>query len=227
MNKATITREEVQTTLWKALDSFRGKLAVEEYYEAVLEVLLWSALVPITRDGAVGYFDTMQSVKDDSSWDQIQALIDKECFREVRITEKLRSVSYKEIEELRAALLPLGRAIANGNKGDREIITEALLQVKGEWLGRRGVAGCSQSMGQLLKQLNKNIKEGDCLLIPHGRRGGSLSCRRAHSTDSLRQHIPGPMAEGYHCSFKKPDKFTQPRGRVVDINRLPTLERDK
>ena len=118
-NKVTITRKKYRQHYGK-LQTAHEKLAVEEYYEAVLEVLLWSALVPITRDGAVGYFDTMQSVKDDSSWDQIQALIDKECFREVRITEKLRSVSYKEIEELRAALLPLGRAIANGNKGDRE-----------------------------------------------------------------------------------------------------------
>ena len=68
VKKATITHFKAEETIWRAMDTLRGRSATNENYETILDLLLWADIVPTTQDGLTGYFDAMQSISEDNSW---------------------------------------------------------------------------------------------------------------------------------------------------------------
>lgn len=136
------------------MDTLRSRSAVDENWEAILDLLLWAAIVPTTRDGLIGYFDAMQSVSEDNSWKKIEAEIDKGCGRRQDGTARSNAIGPEDIELLRTMLLPLGRAIASGTQEDKKVTSEALLKTREKLISKAGANfDCSYSMGQFWKEV--------------------------------------------------------------------------
>lgn len=213
MNQATITREEAKTVIWRAHEMLRGRKAIEDYSNAALEVLLWAALFPTTREGVVGYFDAMQSITGEGSWERVQAEIDKECGRLEAEETSPNSVTPAEIEQLRSALLPLARLVTSGAQEDRTIITEALLQFKEESIGRKGFLDCSYSLGQFWKEVFQDKKSEDiACLFPMGV-GASIYLAENHQVQTHTANpCQGRWLKGAIKLLSKEIKSLNPKG---------------
>ena len=172
MDKSNITQEEAKRIIWGASEKLRGNLSLngEDYCEAILEVLLWAKCIPTSTEMEVGYFDSMQSIKDEECWNAIQRSIDANCNRPDSRLSSLRGLGPEEVEQLRTGLLQLARALNNGTQLDRKVIIEALLLAKQEMAGRRGgELGCSYSMGLMWRELLKEgCEEPIACLFPMG-----------------------------------------------------------
>lgn len=169
VKKATITHLKAQETVWRAMDTLRGRSAIDENCETILDLLLWADIVPTTQDGLIGYFDAMQSISEDNSWVRIKAEIDKACGRPQDARTKTNKISLDHIELLRTMLLPLTRAIAGGSREDKKIIAEALLKTREKIIGKAGNFDCSYSMGQFWKEVCKDESNTEiACLFPMG-----------------------------------------------------------
>ena len=157
MKTTTITHKEAQESIWLALDALRGELNNgRDNCETILDILLWAAIAPTSQESVIGYFDAMQSISDNKTWEAIKSVIDKKCKRENERSIIRDETTPEAIEKLRVILLPLARAVASGTKEDKKVITESLLQTRERLIGKRGYLGCSYSMGQLWKELCKD-----------------------------------------------------------------------
>lgn len=166
VKKAIITHLEAQKIIWSALEILRGKIsALDINLEAILDLLLWAAIVPTTQDGLTGYFDAMQSISQDNPWEKIEAAIDKGCGLTQVNRERSNRMKPEHVEQLRSMLLPLARAVASGSKEEKQTISEALLQTREKLIGKAGCFDCSYSMGQFLKEIckDKSNEEIACL----------------------------------------------------------------
>ena len=170
MNKATINHQEAQDSIWLAIDALRSEsTSGEENYETILDLLLWAALIPTTKDSLIGYFDAMQSISDDAIWRKIKSAINKDCKREKDEKSGQNEMAPSVIEKLRGILLPLARVVTGGSNEERKIITEALLQSREKLIGRASYFGCSYAMGQLWKEICKSKTKKDiACLFPTG-----------------------------------------------------------
>lgn len=170
VNKATITHQEAQETIWLALDALRSELNSErDNCEAILDILLWAAIAPTSQESLIGYFDAMQSISDNTNWEAIKSAIDEECQRENERKIIRDEINHSTVEKLRGILLPLARVVASGTKKEKKIITESLLKTRERLIGKRGYFGCSYSMGQLWKELCKGESNREiACLFPTG-----------------------------------------------------------
>lgn len=169
MKKTTITHKEAQAAILLALDALRSEFnSGEDYYENILDLLLWAAIAPTSQESVIGYFDAMQSISDNMTWKVIKSVIDKECKREDESKNIRYEITHSTVEKLRGILLPLARVIASGTKEDKKTISESLLQTRERLMGR-GYLGCSYSMGQLWKELCKGESNREiACLFPTG-----------------------------------------------------------
>ena len=213
MNQATITREEAKTVIWSACETLRGRIAIEEYSDAVLEVLLWAALFPKSREGVIGYFDAMQSITGDGSWERVQAEINNACGRLEAEGAISNGVTPAEIEQLRSALLPVARLVTSGAQEDRTIITEALLQYREESIGRKGFLDCTHSLGQFWKEVCKDKKGEDiACLFPMGV-GASIYLAQNHQVQTHTANLSqGRWLKGSIKLLNKEIKLLNPKG---------------
>ena len=160
MDNKSITINEATDIIWKANDNCRGLLSTDNFFEVILEVMLWAVCVPTSSKDVIGYFDAMDSVKDKNSWNAIQKTIDIQCNRSEEIDGLQANFSIQDIEKLRSYLLPLARVLANGSNADRKTIVEALLSSTEGQNRSIGFFGCSYSMGLLWRELIKDEGKG-------------------------------------------------------------------
>jgi len=139
-------RTDVDKLIWNACDELRGSLPADQGLEVVLDVLLWARWIPTSEGVPVGYFDAMRSLTNEDVWGAIQEAIAERSGLTLSSSAAMRHLDPKLLERLRAALLPVGRAVNSGDPLQCKAVIEAMSELKASKRSG-GELGCSASMG--------------------------------------------------------------------------------
>ena len=141
-----MNRTDVEKLIWNACDELRGSLPADQGLEVVLDVLLWARWIPTSEGVPVGYFDAMRSLTNEDVWGAIQEAIAERSGLTLSSSAAMRHLDPKLLERLRAALLPVGRAVNSGDPLQCKAVIEAMSELKASKRSG-GELGCSASMG--------------------------------------------------------------------------------
>ena len=141
-----MNRTDVEKLIWNACDELRGSLPADQGLEVVLDVLLWARWIPTSEGVPVGYFDAMRSLTNEDVWGAIQKAIAERSGLTLSSSAAMRHLDPKLLERLRAALLPVGRAVNSGDPLQCKAVIEAMSELKASKRSG-GELGCSASMG--------------------------------------------------------------------------------
>jgi type I restriction-modification system DNA methylase subunit len=146
MTSNATSRASVEKVIWQACDELRSSLPANQALEIVLDVLLWARWVPASDGDLVGYFDAMHSLADEGQWKSIQKAITERSGTPLSPPGASVEIESDALERLRSTLLPVGRAVNNGDPLQCKAVIEAMSELK---VSNRssGELGCSAAMG--------------------------------------------------------------------------------
>jgi hypothetical protein len=146
MTSNAISRASVEKVIWQACDELRGSLPANQVLEIVMDVLLWARWIPASDGDLVGYFDAMHSLANEGQWNSIQKAIAERSGTPLSPPGASVEIESDALERLRSTLLPVGRAVNNGDPLQCKAVIEAMSELK---VSNRssGELGCSAAMG--------------------------------------------------------------------------------
>jgi hypothetical protein len=143
----SMDRTDAEKLIWNACHELWGSLPAYEGLEVVLDVLLWARWIPSSEGVPVGYFDAMRSLTNEDVWGAIQEAIAERSGLTLSSSAAMRHLDPKLLERLRAALLPVGRAVNSGDLLQCKAVIETMSELNASNRHGGGELGCSASMG--------------------------------------------------------------------------------
>jgi hypothetical protein len=122
----SINRQSAEQLIWKACNEAAGPMPAGKYLEVALEMLLWARWIPSSEGETTGYFDAMRSLGDVDEWESIKDAVAQRSGARSPLVTRVNKISIGALEQMRASLLPIGRALNGTDATQRKAVIEAM-----------------------------------------------------------------------------------------------------